>query len=184
MSSASAMSTRALFGGAIEVHLPPQFIDCSDLRPIPDHQEVFAHRDTDQSVIIEIVEQAESVADDQAPEYFFSDLAQCNGVDNGEYSLDHSAPVESSQLAHLPVESCRGLTLKGTQQIPCGQQNTMKKTIQINMAILRLPDVTSEILVTVQHPAGAEGLGSNLSSEGLLWKILASFNIRDWSLFG
>ncbi len=31
---------RDLFGGAIELHLPSRFMDISDFRPIPDHQEV------------------------------------------------------------------------------------------------------------------------------------------------
>jgi hypothetical protein len=32
--------TRALFGGAIEMSLPQRFVDVSDYRPVPDHQEV------------------------------------------------------------------------------------------------------------------------------------------------
>ncbi len=34
------MITRALFGGAIEMNLPQRFVDVSDYRPVPDHQEV------------------------------------------------------------------------------------------------------------------------------------------------
>jgi hypothetical protein len=34
------LQPRALFGGAIELHMPPSFDDVSDSIPIPDHQEV------------------------------------------------------------------------------------------------------------------------------------------------
>lgn len=34
------LTTRALFGGAIEMSLPQRFVDVSDYRPVPDHQEV------------------------------------------------------------------------------------------------------------------------------------------------
>ncbi|KAL0047957.1 hypothetical protein WJX82_004231 [Trebouxia sp. C0006] len=48
--------TRALFGGAIEMSLPQRFVDVSDYRPVPDHQEVWTDATLDQSVILEIVE--------------------------------------------------------------------------------------------------------------------------------
>nr|KAF6305459.1 RAN guanine nucleotide release factor [Pipistrellus kuhlii] len=45
-----------LFGGAFSATLPVGAIDVSDLRPIPDNQEVFCHRVTDQSLIVELLE--------------------------------------------------------------------------------------------------------------------------------
>ncbi|RVX67101.1 hypothetical protein B0A52_08344 [Exophiala mesophila] len=45
---------RQLFGGAIEVFLPIDLIDSSDIRQIPDHQEVFLSPTTLTSVIFEI----------------------------------------------------------------------------------------------------------------------------------
>lgn len=70
---------RQLFGGAILVELPTEFVDVSNVRDVPDHQEVFANQDTDQSVIIEILERENSI---KKPEdcvaYFFNDLAEHN----------------------------------------------------------------------------------------------------------
>ena len=48
-------SERMLFGGAITCRIPERYVDVSDFRPIPDHQEVYADGGTDQSVIFEIV---------------------------------------------------------------------------------------------------------------------------------
>ncbi|KAK5937603.1 hypothetical protein PMZ80_010223 [Knufia obscura] len=52
----SQYSRRGLYGGAITVSLPADSIDGSDLRQIPDHQEVFLRQDTLTSIIFEINE--------------------------------------------------------------------------------------------------------------------------------
>ncbi|MEE6520759.1 hypothetical protein FKM82_018698 [Ascaphus truei] len=55
-----------LFGGALSAILPPSFRDVSALREVPDNQEVFAHVSTDQSIIVELLEYPEGVADADA----------------------------------------------------------------------------------------------------------------------
>ena len=40
------METRELYGGAIRASIPKQFLDISDIRPIPDHQEMFSEVET------------------------------------------------------------------------------------------------------------------------------------------
>lgn len=48
---------RHLFGGALLLDLPDQFIDASSMRQIPDNQEVFvSSQELDLSFIIEILE--------------------------------------------------------------------------------------------------------------------------------
>ena len=44
-----------LFGGAISIACPARFEDVSDVRPVPDHQEVYTDGVTDQSFIVEIL---------------------------------------------------------------------------------------------------------------------------------
>ena len=56
---------RQLFDGAFECVVPKRFEDVSAFRDIPNNQEVFADAETDQSIIIEILEH-QAVADDQA----------------------------------------------------------------------------------------------------------------------
>jgi len=52
----SQVLPRELYGGAIVVALPSDSIDASDLRQIPDHQEVFLREKTLTSIIFEINE--------------------------------------------------------------------------------------------------------------------------------
>lgn len=47
---------------------------------MPDHQEVFVDKDSDMSLIIELLSYDSAVTDDQAASHYFNDLAQCNEV--------------------------------------------------------------------------------------------------------
>ena len=71
---------RELFGGAITIMLPETFEDVSVLREIPDHQEVFVDRDSEVSLIVELLEHDGTISDEHAPTYYFKDLASCNEV--------------------------------------------------------------------------------------------------------
>jgi hypothetical protein len=44
-----------LYGGMASIDLPARMTNVSDVRPIPDHQEVYTDSHSDQSVLIEIL---------------------------------------------------------------------------------------------------------------------------------
>jgi hypothetical protein len=79
-SPSSSSSLRDLYGGAITITLPDSFKDVSDLRPVPDHQEVYLDQHTSASFIIEILNYEDSITNDMAASYYFDDLAQSNQV--------------------------------------------------------------------------------------------------------
>lgn len=55
--------------------------DCSRFRPIPDHQEVFSDADSDQSLIVEILELPYAESHGQVPANFhFQSLAKDNAA--------------------------------------------------------------------------------------------------------
>lgn len=54
----SGLQRHELYGGAMSLEIPSRLVDISAFRQVPDHQEVFADADTDQSVIVEINEYA------------------------------------------------------------------------------------------------------------------------------
>ncbi|KAI9861512.1 MAG: hypothetical protein M1824_002404 [Vezdaea acicularis] len=55
--TASSSSTPTpLFGGAITVDLPPNFLDVSDIRQVPSHQEVFLSSTSLSSITLDILE--------------------------------------------------------------------------------------------------------------------------------
>lgn len=93
------MSLKAndLFGGALSVLLPSNAKDISDLRQIPDNQEVFAHPVTDQSIIIEILEYVDK-DDEEAIRTHFSDLASDNDVQSGDAIIAQTEKIPDTDL--------------------------------------------------------------------------------------
>ena len=93
---------QSLFGGALSIAIPINWRDVSDIRQVPDHQEVFQDcsafspllskdgsgqsitKGTGGCLIIEILERQEEVKDENAAAFFFQDLAQANGGKDDE----------------------------------------------------------------------------------------------------
>jgi hypothetical protein len=74
--------TRSLYGGAISISLPKSFEDISNIRLVPDNQEVFVDRFSEDSVIIEVLE---SVDIRSKPD---SIDAMCAEEDVGEWDME------------------------------------------------------------------------------------------------
>ncbi len=72
-------AARDLFGGALRAELPSEMLDVSAVREVPDNQEVWAHQESDRSLIVEILELEPGLADAVAAARFFAqDLAAAN----------------------------------------------------------------------------------------------------------
>ncbi|KGY15175.1 hypothetical protein PABG_11959 [Paracoccidioides brasiliensis Pb03] len=110
-----------LFGGAIAIDLPEDFLDVSDIRQVPDNQEVFMSQDTQTSIIIEIVErlepeklqlqpndnsktnpdQEEVAQDMQAVKAHIHEICEVSG-DSYEL-ISSSGPIEVLKLPNTPA---------------------------------------------------------------------------------
>jgi hypothetical protein len=136
---------------------------CSVLRQVPDNQEVFVDVDTDQSVIVEILESQDPVTPaTDVLEYYFHDLASANGCGPGDASLSSPAqpldlPASAPGLVAcirtfpgpLPVSAaiCRGM-----QRVTKFKEDA-GNTIGVLMAVFRLGGpIASDILVTLNVP--------------------------------
>ena len=75
---------RALFGGAINCVLSEEYLDVSELRQVPDNQEVFMHKKSNSTIVIELLEYQENVQNDQAAQHFFDDLCSANEASKAE----------------------------------------------------------------------------------------------------
>jgi hypothetical protein len=71
------LEQKPLFGGAMSISIPTRFKDVTELREVPDNQEVFTDVHTDQSIIIDLLEFSE-VGNEQAAQYHFDQLAADN----------------------------------------------------------------------------------------------------------
>ncbi|XP_072447640.1 ran guanine nucleotide release factor [Chiloscyllium punctatum] len=139
-----------LFGGSFAAIIPPHSVDVSEMREIPDNQEVFVHTDTDQSIIIELLEHQAHVADQEAARYHFADLAGSNdatGVDGAE--ILSVEPVSSEQLTLQDPSSA--WFLSGRQQVAKFNEGA-RNTVTIHLALFRLPQYSTDILITFNDP--------------------------------
>eukprot|EP01039_Chlorochromonas_danica_P007765 gene7765-8576_t len=201
---------RNLFGGAITSTLTNEFEDASKLRDVPDHQEVFVDlkKPSDASLIVELLDLDRSVPDAEAIRFHFEELGRSNeavsnlilaeGVPAGEPLLPQlggALPV-NPRMALIGVQQCR------KHHSPSAPLDT----VYIFMILVRLKEVGTDLLITLNLPTalseqGHRVLNQNLSLSLLRpgtnydlpypgWERLAAlqtflqtFHIVDWGLF-
>lgn len=141
---------RPLFGGALSAVLPSDATDVSELREIPDNQEVFTHPRTDQSMIVELVEYQGQVEDQDAAKYHFEDIASSNkALESGVFEVTNVAPVSKSEVA---LSDCStAWTLTGIQCVAKFNEEA-RNMVTLHLGLFRLPQFTTDILVTFNDP--------------------------------
>eukprot|EP00053_Salpingoeca_punica_P011924 m.106335 g.106335 ORF g.106335 m.106335 type:complete len:193 (+) comp15815_c3_seq1:65-643(+) len=139
-------SVRQLFGGAFTLRLPRRFEDVSELRQIPDTQEVFADGRTDQSVIVELLSLAEEAEDDgKAAAFHFESLASDNSA--SEWSLESPSVVTDA-----PGLGVWSLTY-GLQHIAKFKDSAEHaNTVRVFVACLRMREYGTDIVVSLNAP--------------------------------
>uniref|UniRef100_A0A673CAT0 Ran guanine nucleotide release factor n=1 Tax=Sphaeramia orbicularis TaxID=375764 RepID=A0A673CAT0_9TELE len=154
---------RPLFGGALSAVIPPSATDISELREIPDNQEVFAHAHTDQSLIVELVEYQAQVADHDAPRYHFEDIAGSNkALEPGAYEVASVVALPKAELSLS--ESSSAWMLTGTQCVSKFNEEA-KNTVTLHLGLFRLPQVSTDILVTFNDPQAINPESSSATAE-------------------
>ncbi|KAF6096560.1 RAN guanine nucleotide release factor [Phyllostomus discolor] len=176
-----------LFGGAFSATLPTGAIDVSDLRPVPDNQEVFCHRMTDQSLIVELLELQDHVQGEAAARYHFEDVG---GVQDAR-----TVQVEAVQPLLLENLALRGYcedawVLSGKQQVAKEHQQ-VTKDITLHQALLRLPRYQTDLLLTFNQPPsdhrsslGSENQSLPPWSLGDFELLVTSLTLHDPNIFG
>ncbi|XP_018581720.1 ran guanine nucleotide release factor isoform X2 [Scleropages formosus] len=150
---------RPLFGGALSAVVPPGACDVSELREIPDNQEVFAHSNTDQSLIVELLEYQGHVEDGAAARYHFEDVAQSNEVAGPRAAqVNAVTPLPREQLAMRECSSA--WMLSGTQLVSKFNEQA-KNTLDVYLGLFRLPQFSTDILVTFNDPVSISALSSS-----------------------
>lgn len=185
-----------LFGGALEWIAPDRFIDTSQFRDVPDNQEIFADPNTDQSLIIELLQFDNQIPNENAVTFHFQEVAQINDAGSPShqsiFKVEYLNPMEISNLAS--VKDLYVGCLFG-QQLVSKFRESHRNIVNIYMAVIRIPHVTTDILITLNDPvalapqsssskSGAVPQGSNVQqSLDMFSKIIRSLRIIDWGLF-
>ncbi|KZV70487.1 Mog1p/PsbP-like protein [Peniophora sp. CONT] len=138
-------SKRDLFGGAITATLPTSLIDASDLRQIPDTQEVFLSPTSDVSIILEILESVPATDLIDAAKYHFNSLAHDNDATAATVLTVTTIPNDRGDGTPSPT------VLSGTQQVRKFNR-TNADDVRIYMAVYRVPGKSVDAVLTMNVP--------------------------------
>lgn len=191
-----------LFGGALSMLAPLDWVDVSRLREVPDNQEVRVAPDaSDASVIVELLARTEDVEDARIAEYLFLDVAQACDAERPE--VLSAAPLLPTQAPVLnTLAGTVGWSLTGEMSVAKprpggvagggggGAAPPAPHRVRVGLGVIRLPaPVDTDLLVTVNAPVGdGQGCGGGGARPELaalvLEKALASLVVHDFGLFG
>ncbi|XP_021771516.1 probable ran guanine nucleotide release factor [Chenopodium quinoa] len=192
----TACTEHPLFGGAISMTFPARFQDLSNVREVPDHQEAFADPSRDESLIVELLELKQEVADEGSAVWFLQDLAREQDAEGGML-IEQSGVLEVPGLCYRSTPAVVTSAV-GQMAISKGRQGREAQNIvRVYLANLRLKEVGTDILITAYEPvvisesAGIVGAGvvSPAEQSGCMpmaevFKLsVSSFKVNDWSLF-
>jgi len=191
---------RPLFGGAIATTFPVRFQDVSNIRQVPDHQEVFVDPERDESLIVELLDLKLDVADHGSATWFLQDLAREQDAE-GFTVIEQSGVFEAEGLRYRNMPGVI-TTAIGQMAISKGRQGREAQNIvKVYLANLRLKEVGTDVLITAYEPVLINPLSESASTVGAglavpaaqtgrmpmdeVFKLAVStFKVNDWSLFG
>lgn len=184
---------RPLFGGNISCNIPESWIDVSNIRQVPDHQECWLDEATNGMFVVEILELQSEVADAKAAKHFFDDLAEANNAAPNSVLHYSDQPQDIVQINNLPESAvlCFGA---GYQHVALGRDsdhfgNPRTQEILwvlVELCLIRLPSVETDLLITLSTPNEPNPQEGTLQHQATndFQQALTSFQIRDWRLFG
>lgn len=178
----SSFVAKGLYGGAITCNLPSSWVDVSEIRQVPDHQEVYLGPQNE-SLVVEILEHQSTKNGNDAARYFFDDLAEANGSTQNTFTIVAMGALKGS----ICNDKCIICGI-GMQEIRKGRETDIAGNprhvplvrVQVELAVLRLPQVQTDLLLTLSRTK--ETPDAELSTD--FQQVLSTLQIRDWSLFG
>jgi len=171
---------RNLYGGAIAVKTVPDLIDASDIRQVPDNQEVFMYPDSGVSIIVEILQMVEPAQSEDAIKFHFASLAHDN---NAKSSTIEKIIAQTSGNTLTPSP----ILLQGVQLIPKFNHPT-SDTVRILMGLFRVESKNIDLVVTFNVPINSQD-GNAVDSTGQekanadFMTFVESLRIIDFGLF-
>ncbi|KXN65250.1 Mog1p/PsbP-like protein [Conidiobolus coronatus NRRL 28638] len=173
-----------LFGGAIEAPTPESFLDISTVRQVPDNQEVFADQNpTNQSIIFELLEANDEVYNDEIARFHFNQIAEDNEADEGSSNIEELINIDSNELPNFNGHHIQAYYVQGTQIIQPRKQEWTPTKLHIYLLIFRLPEVTTDLIITWQVPSELNDNVDFSVIRNQVDQLAKSLVIKDWSLF-
>lgn len=167
--------------------LPADLIDASDLRQVPNTQEVFLSKDTDISYIIEVLERVEAGDGVEAVKFHFDALADDNDAKKREIEVTEGPQTHPAGPSPPAQPSCWALI--GTQHVPKFNKSAEQADIvKIFVLLWRVDAKQMDVVLTINVPISTAEAGG-VGEEGVgrvrqIWeKARSSFEVKDFELF-
>ncbi|KAK0334187.1 hypothetical protein LTR91_026639 [Friedmanniomyces endolithicus] len=182
------------YGGALTCLLPSTFTDASELRQVPDNQEVYLDSNGYTSLVVEILESVEKGSDREALEWHLKDIT--DGEDDGDGAVKVWA-VGEGRVGGMG-NTASAYTLLATTPPGAKQRGRAHEPdfVGIVLLLVRLVEQKTDILVSVNvpHVAGEYEAGEVDLEKGRLGrllekgvqireKVMESLEVRDWGMF-
>ncbi|OON15060.1 Ran-interacting Mog1 protein, partial [Opisthorchis viverrini] len=134
----------------------------SDLRQIPDNQEVFVHPSTNQSVVVDILEQIDTQDPKEAARLHFQEVGRTNDASEvvietvEELSPPYRDPqttvvVVPPRVFYLTISCTSMVYLTGLQKVAKFNE-TVEHLVRIYQALYRYSSDSADVLVSVNNP--------------------------------
>ncbi|KAI0505361.1 Mog1p/PsbP-like protein [Xylaria bambusicola] len=192
-----------LFGGALVCDLPTNFADVSQLRQVPDNQEVYIDKDGFTSIIIEINER---VGEDGSSEEIdgtalTTHLREIVGDDIEGLKVWNTTPTQFSKLdedipAYTLIATLAPHGLPSKEGDNAATRGNAPDFTAMVLTLVRLEREHTDILITINVPHirgeyDEEDVDLQLGKQGQLIgdaveyasRIWESFKVKDWGLF-
>ncbi|KAG6813607.1 hypothetical protein H0H92_009224 [Tricholoma furcatifolium] len=150
---------RDLFGGAIITQTIPNLVDASNIRQVPDNQEVFLYPNSSISIIVEILQRVEPSESHDAIKFHFDSLAHDNDAVSSTVQTVSVIPNDRGDSTPSAI------VLSGTQQVPKFNRQDPDE-LHVFMALYRVADKDIDLVVTFNVPTKT-GDGGAVSPQDL-----------------
>ncbi|TCD66454.1 hypothetical protein EIP91_001334 [Steccherinum ochraceum] len=151
----------------------------SDLRQVPDTQEVFLYPDSSKSLILEVLERVEAVGAEDAARFHFDSIAHDNNAEQKEILGIRIVPNDRGDNTPSPI------LLDGTQMVKKFNA-TVADQVRIFLALYRVEDKNVDLLLAMNVPISSIDGGSVqdvTASQKEFETAALSLQIVDFDLF-
>eukprot|EP01060_Flectonema_neradi_P026103 TRINITY_DN34960_c0_g1_i1.p1 TRINITY_DN34960_c0_g1~~TRINITY_DN34960_c0_g1_i1.p1 ORF type:complete len:184 (+),score=22.33 TRINITY_DN34960_c0_g1_i1:41-592(+) len=158
------MQVQPMYGGAMQMALPNNFIDTSLVRQVPDNQEVWVDADTNQSAILEILEVVPDKTGEELVRYHFEELGLANKCTKDEMRVVATKELVPEDLKNLEGMVTTAFALSGEQFAQKFNESESKNVVNIEMCVIRLcPPMNADLLLSVNTPIKVNPKSSDAS---------------------
>jgi Ran-interacting Mog1 protein len=194
----SDLISKELYGGAMTAELPKDFIDASDLRQVPDHQEVFLSPRNLTSLIFETNQYVNKENDAQANIFHFRDVIFEDDDLAEELPSPTKITMSKDSLKAFPAYVLQGgiispeIDKKASSALPVEWQQTpqMNKWLtRVYQLVVRMKEYETDLCIRINIPTKEMTSQDEVEKEetfakAMMQKIAETLDVINFGLFG